>query len=194
MQTLTLVSGGCADAFDPQLEALRNIYALVQKVLAREIINGACETGKIELKRRVFAKVRPGEDRDMGFTVPFAEDPLRRAGKIDHMWSIRHRIEAGSQDASGRIRRVNPVIIRPGDFVDIAVTLQTVSLRLPRGKRGVEVMLIPQAIVKLVSSEDAMMLMKTVAEENEFLRMASDTTTARRDTGFVFEGDEDMND
>ncbi len=58
MQTLTLVSGGCADAFDPQLEALRNIYALVQKVLAREIINGACETGKIELKRRVFAKVR----------------------------------------------------------------------------------------------------------------------------------------
>ncbi len=92
----------------------------------------------------------------MGFTVPFAEDPLRRAGKIDHMWSIRHRIEAGSQDASGRIRRVNPVIIRPGDFVDIAVTLQTVSLRLPRGKRGVEVMLIPQAIVKLVSSEDAM--------------------------------------
>ncbi len=38
------------------------------------------------------------------------------------------------------------------------------------------------------------MLMKTVAEENEFLRMASDTTTARRDTGFVFEGDEDMND
>lgn len=74
---------------------------------------------------------------------------------MEHLWAIHHRIDAGLQDDQGRVRRVNPTVIRVGDFVDVAITIQAVSLRLRRGERAVEVMFIPQAIVKLVSSEDA---------------------------------------
>ncbi|OJT12393.1 hypothetical protein TRAPUB_11062 [Trametes pubescens] len=111
MQTLTLVSGGCSDAFSPQVEAVDNVLELMQKFLAREVVNSN-GGGKIDIKRRVFHKVRPTEPPMRGYPVPFAEDPVGRARKIDHMWSIRHRIDAGSQDSSGRIRRENPVVIR----------------------------------------------------------------------------------
>lgn len=57
MQSLTLSSGGCVDAFAPQLEALGNINDLVQKALCRDILNRNMEEGKIALKRRVFEKV-----------------------------------------------------------------------------------------------------------------------------------------
>lgn len=56
MQTLTLVSGGCTDAFAPQLAALENVTELVQKFLARDVISSHTENGKIMLKRRVFTK------------------------------------------------------------------------------------------------------------------------------------------
>lgn len=152
--------------------------------------------------------MRPSDEGLRSLPVPFAEDPVGRARKINHMWAIRHRIDAGSQDPSGRIRRENPLVIKPGDFVDVAVNIQIVSLRLPRGQRGAELMFVPQAVVKLVSSDESMvrvsdvvecsisphvsqMMLKTVADEYTFLEEAS-TTASRRETGFTFETDETM--
>lgn len=100
-------------------------------------------------------QVRPADGQERTLTVPFAEDPKGRAKKVAHMWAIRHRVDAGFQDAEGRVRRVNPMVIRVGDFVDVALTVHAVSLRLPRNRRAVEVMFAPQAIVRLVSSTEA---------------------------------------
>lgn len=56
-QTLTLVGGGCAAAFDPQLEALANIREVVLRLLSRSDCDTLRDDGKIHLSRRVFDRV-----------------------------------------------------------------------------------------------------------------------------------------
>lgn len=85
--------------------------------------------------------------------LPKAEDPLGRAKKISHMWGVRHRIEVGVQRPDGRVQRENPRVIRPGDFVDVAVSIQAVPMRLNKGRRVIEVCFVPQTIIRLVDSE-----------------------------------------
>lgn len=71
------------------------------------------------------------------------------------MWAIRHVIECGIQHPDGRIARQNARVIRPGDFVDVMVTVQAVSMRLPKGRRGVEVMFVPHTIIRLINAVES---------------------------------------
>lgn len=95
-------------------------------------------------------------DGDLSLSIPVVEDPMHRAEKIARMWAVRHVIEAGVQRPDGRVVRDNPRVIRPGDFVDVAVTVQAVAKRLPKGKRVIEVMFVPQTIIRLIPSEQSM--------------------------------------
>lgn len=91
--------------------------------------------------------------------IPISEDPLRRVRKMEHMWAVTHHIVGGIQQPDGRVLRANPSIMRAGDFVDVAVTIEVVSFRLPRGRRGVDVMFVPQTVVRLCSAEQSVVSM-----------------------------------
>lgn len=54
---MTLASGRCESAFEPQVHALANIRELVLKLLSRSDCNTYDSDGKIHLKRRVFERV-----------------------------------------------------------------------------------------------------------------------------------------
>lgn len=100
--------------------------------------------------------MRPGDDPESAIRIPLAEDPEGRAKKIQHMWAIRHHVDGGLQGPNARLDRCNPRVIKPGDFVDVAVTVQAVSIRLPRGQRAIDVMFEPQAIIRLLKSDESL--------------------------------------
>lgn len=100
-------------------------------------------------------QVRAGEDAGDAYTVPLAEDPRGRVKQMQGMWAVRHCIEAGVQQPNGKVQRENVRVIRPGDFVDVAVTIHAVQRRLPKGRRVVEVMFAPQTIIRLIPSENS---------------------------------------
>lgn len=124
---------------------------------------------------------------------------------MQHLWAVTHHIVGGVQQPDGRVTRANPSVIRPGDFVDVAVTIQVVSFRLPGGRRGVDVMFVPQTIVRLCNSEQSV-----VRELNPVIRLCltlylqamlrtvnhhvdgneERATVVRRDVGFEFDADE----
>ncbi|EIW54753.1 uncharacterized protein TRAVEDRAFT_131642, partial [Trametes versicolor FP-101664 SS1] len=155
LQTITLAGGRCDAVFEPQVEALANIREFVLKLLSRSDCNTFCGDGKIRLKRRVFERVsvRPTDDAGTALVIPKAEDPAGRANKIAHLWAVRHRIEAGVQREDGKIQRENPRVIRPGDFVDVAVTVQAIPMRINKTRWVVEVYFVPQTIIRLIPSE-----------------------------------------
>ncbi|KAI0355688.1 hypothetical protein OH77DRAFT_1424630 [Trametes cingulata] len=189
VQTLTLVSGGCHRAFNPQLHALDNVRDFVLKALSRGAPTTEQTDGKIHLKRRVFDRVRPGDDTGTNIRVPVAEDPLARARKVEGLWAIRHHIEAGVQQTDGRVTRENPRSIRPGDFVDVAITLQAISIRVSRGRRCVEVMFVPQTILRLIPSEQSVALLREIELEDSAQQPVTEVIVGKRDVGFSFDGD-----
>ncbi len=79
------------------------------------------------------------------------DDPLGRAAKIAHMWKVEHHIVAGIQRENGTIARANPLVIRRGDFVDVAVNVQVVTMRARR-LRKTEILLCPLEVVRLASA------------------------------------------
>ncbi|KAI0643087.1 hypothetical protein C8Q79DRAFT_1002822 [Trametes meyenii] len=155
VQQLTLTSGGCTDAFSPQVNALEGVRELVLSLLSRSGEHRQIDMHKIVLKRRVFAKVRPHDLDAKTYSVPRAEDPLGRAHKIEHMWAITHRVTGAVQMPDGRVVPQNALVIRRGDFVDVAVSVQVVSYRLSRGRRGLEVQYVPQTVVRLLAADEA---------------------------------------
>lgn len=109
MQTLTLVSGGCTDAFSPQLEALDNIMELVQKFLAREVVN-TNNGGKMEFKRRVFHKVRAMQESAVG--VAHASVPVGATHRGNHQGFLR-AVRGGSCRAGEEDR---PHVVHPASY------------------------------------------------------------------------------
>lgn len=87
---------------------------------------------------------------------------MGRAKRIQDLWAIRHVVECGSQLSDGRITRQNARVIRPGDFVDVLVTVQAVSVRLPRGKRAVEVLFVPQTVIRLLNTAEALVRVRSL--------------------------------
>ncbi|KAL1942560.1 hypothetical protein VTO73DRAFT_6162 [Trametes versicolor] len=190
VQTVTLVSGGCGAAFDPQVTALENLKDRVLCMLSRSDDVADVSPSQIVFRRRVFQKVGGCDTSPPPVEVPVAEDPLRRARKIEHMWVVTHTIAGGIQQPDGRITRVNPSVIRVGDFVDVAMTLQVISFRLPRGRRGVEVLFVPQTVVRLCSAEQAAVMMRSIAKEDELTDVEEANTMVTRDLGIEFEGED----
>lgn len=191
VQSLTLVGGGCTEAFEPQLLAMDNVKEKVLCLLSRGHDIPDEPSSKLVLRRRVFQKVsfsfeisRSLEfdiltlERQVGGTddvvqpvvIPVSEDPVGRVRKMQHMWAVTHHIVGGIQQPDGRVTRANPSIIRPGDFVDVAVTIQVVSLRVPGGHRGVDVMFVPQTVVRLCTVDQACVCRETTLFETKLTR------------------------
>ncbi|KAI0675198.1 hypothetical protein C8Q78DRAFT_965284, partial [Trametes maxima] len=159
LQGLTLSSGQCHDAFEPQLRAISDIRQLVLQLLSRSGETRVPNDGKISLKRRVFERVSwlPFFQVNVkSVRVPLAEDPAGRLKRVENLWAIRHVVDAGEQRPDGKVVRVNPRVFRPGDFVDVAVSVIAVPMRVARGRRIVEVMFAPRTVVRLLSTEASM--------------------------------------
>ncbi|KAI0640759.1 hypothetical protein C8Q79DRAFT_921204, partial [Trametes meyenii] len=156
LQSVTLSGGLCQEAFDPQVRAISDIRELVLQLLSRPPPGRQSNDGKITLKRRVFDRVRPGDSNTDNVRVPVGEDPAGRLKRLEHLWAVRHVIEAGEQRADGKIVRVNPRVFRPGDFVDVAIAVFAVPMRVSRGRKVVEVMFAPRTVVRLLTPQASM--------------------------------------
>ncbi|CDO75903.1 hypothetical protein BN946_scf184768.g5 [Trametes cinnabarina] len=180
VQSLRLDSGGFGNAFLPQVQALRNIRELVLKLLCKQSSTTGGGNGDIVLKRRVFQKVRPGVTGTS--TLRVQDDPTGRAAKIEHMWRVCHRIGAGVQEEDGTMSRANALVIRRGDFVDVAVGIQVHSMRAHK-QRKTEVHFCPLEVVRLRSAREVKMLIAVGAKP---MKPVTAIKEVRRDTGFAF--------
>ncbi|KAI9059285.1 hypothetical protein FKP32DRAFT_1614341 [Trametes sanguinea] len=152
VQSLRLGSGGYAAAFVPQVQALRNIRELVLKLMSKPMVGGeGGGVADILLKRRVFEKVRGGTCGPS--VLNRQDDPTGRAAKMSHMWRVTHRITVGVQNDDGHIVRASPLVIRRGDFVDVAVTIQVYTMRAHR-QRKTEVQFCPVEVVRLKTAQE----------------------------------------
>lgn len=64
------------------------------------------------------------------------------------MWCVEHRPVVGLQRDDGTIVRTNPLVIRRGDFVDVAVTVEIFTMRA-RKMRKTEIFFSPHEVVRL---------------------------------------------
>ncbi len=80
------------------------------------------------------------------------EDPFKRAARIQHMWCVEKRVQA-SVPAGGKLVRANPLTVQPGDLVDVAVSVQAVSMQA-RGGRRTEVLFVPLHVVLLKKAHE----------------------------------------
>lgn len=64
------------------------------------------------------------------------------------MWCVEHRLVVGLQRDDGTIVRANPLVIRRGDFVDVAVTVQIFTMRA-RKIRKTEIFFSPHEVVRV---------------------------------------------
>lgn len=174
LQSLTLTGAACKDAFGAQQRSLANIIELIYKQLCLPPPCGRDAHADIVLKRRVFTKVcrctspwsgsrglrliynyaqvRPTTQLSSSLTKQ--DDPTGRAAKIAHQWCAEHHVVVGVQKEDGTIARANPMVIRRGDFVDVAVTLHIVTMRA-RKVRKTEVFFSPQEVVRLAPAANA---------------------------------------
>ncbi|KAH9852845.1 hypothetical protein C2E23DRAFT_885220 [Lenzites betulinus] len=148
VQALTIVGGPCKDAFGAQRRAICNIRELICQLLCLPS-PGSKGGNDILLKRRVFTKVRALSESQTPSALTSQEDPVGRAAKIAHMWNVEHRITAGIQHENGTITRANPLVIRKGDFVDVAVSIQVITMRARRVRKS-EILLCPLEVVRLM--------------------------------------------
>ncbi|KAL1945773.1 hypothetical protein VTO73DRAFT_1775 [Trametes versicolor] len=188
LQSLTLTGAACKDAFGAQQRSLANIIELIYKQLCLPPPCGRDAHADIVLKRRVFTKVRPTTQLSSSLTKQ--DDPTGRAAKIAHQWCAEHRVVVGVQKEDGTIARANPMVIRRGDFVDVAVTLHIVTMRA-RKVRKTEVFFSPQEVVRLAPAANAARLLKAprvVAKPEEVRKPA----VVRSGFKFVGSGEDAM--
>ncbi|TFK79953.1 hypothetical protein K466DRAFT_504724, partial [Polyporus arcularius HHB13444] len=147
MQRLTLTGSCYTDAFLPQLRAVDHIKTAVLQLMGRRGVQYNGDPNCIYLKRRVFTKVGPCTEPGLGVSLTPGEDPAGRAGRIRHMWYVEKRVQASVPQA-GKLVRANPLTFQPGDLVDVAASVQAVTMQA-RGGRRTEVFLVPLHVVLL---------------------------------------------
>ncbi|KAH9848085.1 hypothetical protein C2E23DRAFT_740292, partial [Lenzites betulinus] len=152
VQTLTILGGSCKEPFGAQQRTLAHIRELVLKLLCLPSAAPSQNGHNIVLKRRVFTKVQSSSSSsDTPSALTTSDDPAGRALKIVHMWNVDHRIMVGVQREDGTIARANPLVIRRGDLIDVAATIQVISMRT-RHTRKTEILFCPKEVVRLASA------------------------------------------
>ncbi|PIL34986.1 hypothetical protein GSI_02773 [Ganoderma sinense ZZ0214-1] len=119
MQRLVLGSGGCREAFAPQLKALDDI---------RQTVN--VDTG--------------------ASVVTEDEDPSGLLDTVADKWRITTRTKCGYENGEDGIESLNGLSLRPGDMVDVSVTVVGVIVDGQGGKRC-DVVFEPKTVVRLAS-------------------------------------------
>ncbi|KAI0349495.1 hypothetical protein OH77DRAFT_1525010 [Trametes cingulata] len=173
-QWLTLVDGGCKEAFGVQVKAIEAVREVVQLHLGRCVDRGRNRTGAIDMRRRVFTKVNPGND-DVPSVIKKVEDPRGKFEAIRHAWRVTDRIVVAKQMASGKILPMPSLALRRGDFVDVSARVAVTVLRGPTGRRY-EVYFEPTTIIRLATGTEFDDISRTAG-------LSMNANTARRGGG-----------
>ncbi|KAI1783181.1 hypothetical protein LXA43DRAFT_1102853 [Ganoderma leucocontextum] len=182
MQKLTLGSGGCREAFVPQVKALDDIRQTVS------MMAGVCPKrlgaqGNICLRRRVFTKVNVGTAASI---VTENEDPSGTLDAVADKWRITSRIKCGTEHKGGGIQSLNVLSLRPSDMVDVSVTVVAVISDGPMGKRC-EVIFEPKTIVRLACADAVKERFQEAAREVAGSRRRPASSSAAMEEGYSFE-------
>ncbi|RDX39821.1 hypothetical protein OH76DRAFT_1459637 [Lentinus brumalis] len=153
MQRLTLTGSHFPDAFLPQLHAVENIRDTVLHLLGRPGVERTRQGSDIVLKRRVFTRVNAGHTAGQNVTLSASEDPSGRAARLRQLWKIDRRVAASLQESGGVLRKADPLAIKVGDLVDVAVSVQAVTIRTRAGRRT-DVMFVPLHVVRLKTARE----------------------------------------
>ncbi|KAI9063182.1 hypothetical protein FKP32DRAFT_1572268 [Trametes sanguinea] len=186
-QHLTLVSGGCSAAFDPQVRAVK---ALREAVLAQLGKHDDRQRGRMDggivLRRRVFTKIRPDINDHLPTVIRDADDPRGRFKAIANHWRPTEKLQAGTQLAHGEIFAVNPLSLRKGDLVDVSARVVVAFTRGVHGRRY-EMSIEPMIIVRLASASTVQVrtpqhrfVSCSKARSSAFSRRSSQEQTVRR--------------
>ncbi len=120
--------------------------------------------------RCTYTQVRPTAQISSSLTKQ--DNPTGRAAKIAHQWCVEQRVVVGIQKEDGTIARTNPLVIRRGDFVDVAVTLLVVTMRA-RKIRKTEVFFSPQEVVRLALAAHTMVCLEVLGVKRSSLLVAA---------------------
>jgi len=156
VQFVDLESRGFDDAFEPQKQFLETVRAMVLGTLSnnQESFDAHMDThAVVHLERRVFSRVRATGVRSGGSVLRPSDDLYGRAAKISSRWIVAHRLKIGVQRDDGRIVACSPIVLRKGDFVDIAVSVDIATVREGRRARNT-VQFAIQEVVRLHSAAD----------------------------------------
>lgn len=82
------------------------------------------------------------------------DDPHSRAKRIETLWRVDHRINTGSRRADNTNARSSHLVLRCGDFVDVAVAINIVTYR-KKGKLCTEILFAPQDVLRLWTADQA---------------------------------------
>ncbi|KAJ3474764.1 hypothetical protein NLI96_g12268 [Meripilus lineatus] len=103
------------------------------------------EPDKVMLQRRVFTRVREGEEY---IELKRSEDPSGDAAKIRSHWAVSTRMEIGRRTTDGKIVRCPSYLIRPGDFVEAIVVFDIATYGAGKGT-GCQVHLALEQLVQI---------------------------------------------
>ncbi|OBZ78024.1 hypothetical protein A0H81_02092 [Grifola frondosa] len=152
-QSLTLGHGGVRAPFEAQREGLNALRDVVLLSLNMEPADHVSSSPSIKLQRRVFSRVRPTGPTAVDSILQSGDDPLGCAAKIRSQWVVTHKISAGVQGADGKIRQCGHLVIRKGDFVDVAVFVEIFKRHTRKGVQ-LEMNLAMHDVVRLHSAHD----------------------------------------
>ncbi|KAI9060907.1 hypothetical protein FKP32DRAFT_1550013, partial [Trametes sanguinea] len=150
-QYLTLVSGGCTAAFEPQVRCLNTLRDAVLAQLGKCDDRQRGRQDALVFRRRVFTKVRYGVNDHIPSAIVNSEDPRAKFKAIEKSWKVVDKLRAGTQLAHGEIFSVTPLSLRKGDLVDVSARVVVAFTRGPQGRRY-ELSFEPMLIVRLASA------------------------------------------
>ncbi|KAI0819445.1 hypothetical protein BC628DRAFT_1423790 [Trametes gibbosa] len=133
-QYLTLTSGGCGEAFEPQLRAAASLRETILLQLGVNVDPITNSSNVLVLRRRVFTKIRVGANDHLPSVVKAAEDPRSKFADIRSQWRVTERVIAATHLAHGAIFPIPPLALRRGDFVDVSARVTVTIMRNARGR------------------------------------------------------------
>ncbi|EMD30845.1 hypothetical protein CERSUDRAFT_78576 [Gelatoporia subvermispora B] len=129
---LAIVARGSDEVFGKQIDVLDNLRRLIHRTL-----DGSDQSvrllprDKLYLQRRVFQKTARNDTLNPRLPDPRHEDALN----IASTWQPVEELIIGVPLSSGRVKRINHLMLSEGDFVDVAVSADIVSIGNQRQKR-----------------------------------------------------------
>ncbi|KAI0349542.1 hypothetical protein OH77DRAFT_1525556 [Trametes cingulata] len=159
---LFLESGGFQPAFDAQRRALENLRELVTVKLGSGIVDEEDNSGRIEIRRSLFTKVRPTGDQLPAVRMGDATDPGGYARKIASRWRVDHNVRIGVRRADGRNMDIAPSALQRGDFVEVTVFADVHLVR--RNKRtGPVIRFAMNDVIRLWRGKDVQQMLPNTA-------------------------------
>ena len=86
------------------------------------------------------------------------DDPQYWASNVSSEWRVTEKLQIGERCDDGRVTSWSYLIVSPGDFVDVGVTVNIVN----RGGRGIAVQLIMTHVLQLLAASRVLEVRRTI--------------------------------